>query len=168
MSAPTLYETSERVVTILDTYDLCETEEQRLECEGDLYRAVEDQVRKVDDFARFLVHLESQAILASQEIERLKVRRNRFLSRAERLEQYAIRIMRSLEVRKLEGRTASLTLRTNQPAVHIDDELAVPTIYLATKIETHPDKRAIKAALDRGETVPGAHLAEPSVSLIRS
>lgn len=168
MSTPTLYEISEHLIALLDSLEMCETPEQRLECEAEIYRALEAQVRKVDDFARFLTHLESQATLAAHEIERLKTRRLRFTNRFDRLTGYAVRIMQSLEVRKLEGETARLALRTNQPAVEIDDAKLLPAQFITVVEEIHPDKRAIKRAIEQGEFVTGAHLAAPTVSLIRT
>lgn len=168
MATQTLYEISETLAALIETVDLCESEEERAECEAEILRTIEAQVRKVDDFCRFLAHLESQAELASDEMERLKERKNGFLRSAERLERYAIRVMTSLNVRRLEGQTARLTLRTSQPAVTIDDPGILPDQYVRVWHESSPDKRLIRAAIEAGEQVPGAHLAAPGVSLIRT
>jgi hypothetical protein len=164
----TLYAISDHLVALLDSYDLCQTDDERNQCEAEIRQAVETQIRKVDNFCRFLAHLEAQAEFAAHEIERLQKRKAGFLKSLERLEQYAIRVMELLQVRKLDGTTARLSLRTNQPAVAIDNAELLPAQYKTIKQEVCPDKRAIKRALDSGDEVPGAHLREPSISLIRT
>lgn len=167
-SSMTLYSISDHLITLLDTYDLCPTDEARAECEAEIRRVVEQQIRKVDDFCRFLAHLESQADFAACEIERLKERKTAFENLGERLEQYAIRIMQSLNLRRLDGNTSRLLLRHNAPGVEIDNQELVPARYKTVRQEISVDKRAIKRAIDGGEDVPGAHLREPSTSLIRT
>src|SRR4030095_2681662 len=129
-------------------------------------RTVDAQIRKVDSFCRFLAHLESQAELAEKEIKRLKTREAVFANLQERLKQYAVFTMQKNGLRTLEGDTSKLTLRTNQPAVEIDSEESLPAKFKIIRFDV--DKRAIKAAIKSGEEVSGAHLKEPSVSLIRS
>ncbi len=167
MSGMTLYEVLDDLVALQDTIDMCETPEQRAECEAALQRAIDAQIRKVDNFNRFLSHLESQVDLAEKEIKRLKAREAVFANLQERLEKYAIFVMQQRGLRKLDGDTSSLTLRVNAPGVDIDDEAAVPGQFKTIRQEVAIDRRGIKKAIDAGEEVPGAHLREPSVSLIR-
>jgi len=163
-----LYEISDHLVSLLDTYDLCETDEQRAECNAEIERYVDAQIRKVDSFCRFLSHLESQTELAEKEIKRLKAREAVFANLLERLEKYAIFTMQRNNLRKLDGDTAKLMLRVNTRGVDIDNEELVPAKFKTIRQEIQIDKRGIKKAIDAGEEVPGAHLREPSVSLIRS
>ena len=168
MSGLTLYEISDHLVSLLDTFDLCETDEQRAECNAEIERYVDAQIRKVDSFCRFLSHLESQTELAEKEIKRLKAREAVFANLLERLEKYAIFTMQRNNLRKLDGDTAKLMLRVNTRGVDIDNEELVPAKFKTIRQEVQIDKRGIKKAIDAGEEVPGAHLREPSVSLIRS
>jgi hypothetical protein len=168
MSGLTLYEISDQLIALVDSLAMCETDEQRVECQAEIERYVDAQIHKVDSFCRFLSHLDSQVDLAEKEIKRLKLREMAFTNLQERLEKYAIFVLQRNNLKKLEGDTATLTLRTNTPAVEVDDLSAVPPEFKTIKQEVVPDKRAIKAAIKSGESVPGAHLAEPSVSLIRS
>ena len=163
-----MYEISDHLVSLLDTYDLCETDEQRAECNAEIERYVDAQIRKVDSFCRFLSHLESQTELAEKEIKRLKAREAVFANLLERLEKYAIFTMQRNNLRKLDGDTAKLMLRVNTRGVDIDNEELVPAKFKTIRQEIQIDKRGIKKAIDAGEEVPGAHLREPSVSLIRS
>lgn len=168
MSSLTLYSLSAELVALLDSVDLCENEEQRAECEAEIRRTMEAQIRKVDDFCHFLSHIESQAELATKEIERLKARKASFINLSERLERYAIAIMKSLDLKRLDGNTARMALRANQPAVEIDSEESIPARYKTIRQQIYIDKLAVKRAISSGEEVPGAHLREGSVSLIRS
>jgi hypothetical protein len=168
MSGMTLYEISDHLVALLDTVDLCETDTQRAECEAEIDRTIEAQLNKVDNVNRFFSYLESQTDLAEREIKRIKARGAVFANLYERLEQYVIRGMQIRNLRKIEGDTSKLTLRTNTPGVEIDDEAAVPAKFKTIIPATFTiDKRSIKKAIDAGEDVPGAHLREPSVSLLR-
>src|SRR4029434_1632303 len=152
MSGLTLYQLSEHLVALLDSYDLCETEEQRAECNAEIERTVDAQMRKVDSFCRFLAHLESQAELAEKEIKRLKTREAVFANLQERLKQYAVFTMQKNGLRTLEGDTSKLTLRTNQPAVEIDNEEAVPGKFKTIRQTIAVDKRGIKKAIDGGRS----------------
>jgi len=167
MSNLTLYEISENLTALIDSLDLCETEELRAQCERDIEQAVALQVKKVDDFCRFCAHLDSQVELAEHEIERLKARKETLTHAAQRLEGYAIRVMQAQNVTRLEGETSKMYLRKNAPAVEIVDQDAVPAEFKTIVQKINIDKRAIKRALDGGGDVPGVDLRYGSVSLIR-
>lgn len=166
MSSLTLYSLSETLSALLDSLDLCETSEQIAECEADIERTALALVHKVDDFSQFLAHLQSQQVLATQEIERLKSRRQYLLRTQDRLEQYAIRVMQQQGIRKLDGDTSRLSIRNNPPAVEITDEAQVPVAYKIVHTTVTCDKRAIKGAIDHGIEVPGATL-HVGISLVR-
>lgn len=167
MPGMTLYEISDHLVALLDTLDMCVTDEERAQCKAEIDRYIEAELHKVDNVCRFLAHLESQAALADEEIKRLKQRGAVFANAQERLEQYIIRGMQMRNLRKMNGDTSTLTLRVNQPAVEIDDMQLLPAVYKTIKQEIVPDKKAIKSAIVGGESVAGAHLREPSVTLLR-
>ena len=167
MSESTLYKIPEHLMALKDTVDLCETDEQLAECEAEIERTADALLRKVDSFSHFLGHLDSQIDLAEKEIKRLKAREMAFANLKERLNQYAIYTMQRNNLRKLEGDTATLTLRTNQPAVEITDEESLPAKFKTIIQSLKVDKMAVKSAIKSGEEVPGARLAEPTVSLIR-
>src|SRR4029077_15101407 len=156
MSGLTLYEISDHLVSLMDTYDLCETDEQRAECNAEIERYVRAQIDKVDNFCRFLSHLESQIDLAEREIKRLKARETAFANLEERLKQYAIYTLQRMNLRKMDGDTSKLALRTNQPGVEIDNAELIPPEYKTIRQEIQIDKRGIKKAIDAGIEVPGA------------
>ena len=166
-SSLTLYEISDHLVSLFDSFDLCDTDAQRDACNQEIERYMAAQIRKVDSFCRFLSHLESQSELAEKEIKRLKAREDVFARMQERSEKYAIYVMQRADKRVLEGETSKLILRTNTPGVAVDDEQLVPPEFKTIKQEIQVDKRAVKKALDAGEAVPGTRLKEATVSLLR-
>ena len=163
----TLYSVNEDLLALVDSLDLCDTDEQRAACDAEILAAMEAQVRKTDSFGRFLAHLESQAALAEKEIARLEARQSAFLRARDRLEAYAVRTMQALNLPRLEGETSSLSLRYNTPAVDIRDESIIPGAFKIVRQTVSCDKRAIKQAIDHGESVPGAGLKPPTISLVR-
>jgi hypothetical protein len=153
--------------TLVDSLDVCPGEEERAHCEADIERASDRLLRKVDDFARFWAHVESQVDLADREIKRLQARRRGFAGLLERLKNYAVHVMQFHGLKRLHGDTTHLTLRHNPPAVEILDEAQVPAEYKTIQTTVACDKLAIKRAIDTGITVPGAELRPGTVSLLR-
>lgn len=167
MSELTLYEISTDLVALLDTVDLCETPEKRAECEAEIDRTMKLQLKKVDDFNRYLTHLENQAALCDKEADRIKTLQRVLERYVERLEAYAVHVMEELNVKKLEGDTSQLRLRHNAPAVEITNEEQVPDKFKIIVPHVSLDRQAIKKALNAGEEVPGADLRFGRVTLLR-
>ena len=140
MSDLTLYEISDHLVALLDSQDMCETDEQRAECEREIAAYVEQQVRKVDNYARYLAHLEDQANFAKLEIGRLQKRKAEMEARADKLRDYAVDVMQRIGLQKLEGETATFRLKTNPPAVEITDEELVDAKYKTLTITVPADR----------------------------
>jgi hypothetical protein len=128
---------------------------------------LEAALEKRDNIARFLVHLEQQQDFARAEIRRLKDHESGMAALQERIEGYVIRFLEAKGLRKLEGKTSSLALRACPPSVVIHDPSAIPAEFQAVRQEVVADKRAIKAALEAGQDIPGCDLLIGKQSLIR-
>jgi hypothetical protein len=89
-------------------------------------------------------------------IHRLEERRK---SRRVILEQALL----ALERRSLERPVATMSLADRTPSVEVEDESAIPAKYFDLKPVL--DKRAVKAALEAGEDVPGVRLASGLLTL---
>jgi len=163
----TLYEVQEHLQSLLDTVDMVDTDEQRQQCEDEIARTVARSMAKVDDFCRYLAHLESQAQLAQEEMERLAGRRDTFNRHKDRLRHYAIFVMQDMNLKRLTGDTSELRLRENPPSVDILDEDKVPQDYKTVVQRITIDKRMIAKVLRGGGSVPGAELKFGTVSLLR-
>lgn len=66
------------------------------------------------------------------------------------------------------GNSVVLTIRENAPALQIDDATKISDSYMRQPPtpDKEPDKLQIKAALARGEEIPGVHLTQ-TLTLLR-
>lgn len=88
----------------------------------------------------------------------LKARRERIEWRADAHKKAALLIMNAAGLKKAERPRATISVRPGSVSVQITDEAEIPTQLMREKVTRAPDKAAIKAQLDAGETVPGAEL----------
>ena len=132
--AQPLYVIEEHLAALIDTADLVTPAEEqnfREEFERALTRAVE----KRDRVGEFMAHLEDQIAFATQEIERLRIRKNTYQRAFERIEEYVTHTIRTLgrdakgKFRKLEGKTITFSLANCPPSVEVTDESLVPVLY---------------------------------------
>lgn len=89
----------------------------------------------------------------------LKVRRERIDMRADAHRKNLRLILNAMGVPKAERALATVSLRPGTLSVRIVDEAEIPSQLMREKVTRAPDKAAIKAALEAGETIPGAELA---------
>ena len=93
----------------------------------------------------------------------LKLRRQRMEARVAANKAAMLSILDAADVKRAERPCATLTRRNGSPSVVITDEDAVPSQLCQFK--KVPDKKAIKAQIDAGETVPGAQIVTGSDSV---
>jgi len=183
----TMYSLSEDLLANLESIDLTDPETpERAECERAIHAYLEQLPVKVDSVAWMLAHLEDQAQMAADEIQRLHARKQTFERALERLEVYCIQVLEQLPEprrgpRKLEGSTNTLALRSSD-AVILTDEGIVPAEYKTACVEmpapvwaslVRRDETVIgklnkhnlkvrvadvKKAIKSGDSVPGADL----------
>ena len=105
-------------------------------------------------------NLESLAESIKDAEEQMAARRKALENRAQRLRGYMLTCMQTAGVQKIECPHFRIAQRENPPAVVIDEPGLIPASYMRQPEPPPPapDKAAIKAALQRGEDVPGAHL----------
>lgn len=103
-------------------------------------------------------------------IEGLRLMRDTVIARLHRIEErrksrrvILEQALLALERRALERPAATLTLNERAPAVEVEDESQIPTRFFAMKPVL--DRRAVKAALEAGEEVPGARLSARMITL---
>lgn len=89
----------------------------------------------------------------------LKTRRDRIDMRAEAHRKNLRLILNAMGVQKAERALATVSLRPGTLSVRILDEAEIPSQLMREKVTRTPDKAAIKAQIEAGETVPGAELA---------
>lgn len=126
-----LFELEESLAAFLDSADTI-TPDQEEEYLQDLGVAIVAAVDKRQRFHEFLTHLESQAAMATTEIQRLQARKASIEATHDRLEQYVVGVIEKLgpdakgKLRKLEGHTVTLSARGVAAKVEILDEALLP------------------------------------------
>lgn len=184
----TLYELEDDLMAMLESMDTV-TPDQEQEFLADFGRALQTAKDKRDSVARYMAHCESQIELAKAEIERLRERKLAFECSLDRIKSYVVYTMESLGTKKLEGSCVTLSLRKCPAAVEVLDEGKVPVEFKTAtfslpgplvdkvldalaiddpvRLAWNLDKRAIKAALDAGDAVPGAGFAPEKHTIAR-
>jgi hypothetical protein len=161
MSDLSLYTLASDATTLLAVVTSDEAnDEQRAQAMARLDEIGTALLAKVDRYAGFMAHLESQITLAEAEAKRLADRKRRFQAALDWMETNALRIMDAHGWKELDGDTVTLAVRLNPPSVVITNEDILPAEYVRITQTSAPDKLAIKAALKASEEVPGAHLEQ--------
>lgn len=152
-----LYEITEQRRAILDEIADAEGEvtpelEVRLDaCDG-------SYTEKVDSVAAFATELAREVEAIGAEIDRLERRRRSRKSKVDWLRGYLLRCLQSAGFRKVESDRFSVSLRKSSHVV-VEDEAALPSMFIREKLTRTVDKTAIRNALKSGE-VPGARMEE--------
>lgn len=186
MNNVTLYQAEDELLAWANTFEMAETDEERLEIASRVHEYLQVARDKRDRFVQFLGHIDSQIQLAKLEEGRLYERRQALVTMKASLEAYTVRCMESLGVKKMEGNTSTLALHRKPPSVIITDESKVPLCFKActltvpaeqamdifeqfdvdqSKVKYATSKTEIAKALKDGVEVPGADLAMGGNSL---
>jgi len=108
--------------------------------------------------------IESHLEALSGAVDRMEARKSRFTANVVTLRRSIQSAMETVNLRKLELPTATLSLRTTPRSVVIVDADQVPAIYKRHPPPV-PDKTLIKSAINGGHTVAGAELSNGGVTL---
>lgn len=98
-------------------------------------------------------------------IKALKARADRIDMRADARRKVQLLILNAIGLRKVERPLATLSLRAGSMSVRITDEASIPSQLCTIKTIASPDKAAIRAQIEAGETVPGAELVRGDETL---
>lgn len=165
-TALTLYTIEENLLSLLDTAEMVEDEQQQLAILDEIARADAQAIEKRDGVIRFLRHLDLQQAAITTEIARLRALMDSYARGQERVEKYVVGVIERFAPepkrgpKKLEGTIGVLSLRKNPDSVAITDEALIPERFMVTPEPPppRPDKAAIKGAIKAGEEVPGADI----------
>ena len=111
---------------------------------------------KVDNIIKFQRNIELTVNSIDNEITRLKVLKERFQSKQDRLLDYVKYSMEKHDIEKINTGLFVLSLRKST-AVIIEDESLIPAEFINVKTTTSIDKMSIAKRL-KIDTVPGAKL----------
>lgn len=126
-----LYEIERELAELLAAREEATEPEQCTELENAIRLYVEGQVRKVDGVRAYVRNCEAMAAAAKEEAERQAERARVWTEKGKRFKQFILDVMQAFGLKKLEGRTGTLTVCSNggkQP-VTITDETLVPDEY---------------------------------------
>lgn len=124
---------------------------------------------KVTNIAMLIGNIESTAEAMEKAEKRIAERRKSIENRAKSIRHYVLRNMLAANITKIECELFKISVRTNPPAVIIDDEAAIPIAYLRQPEPPapKPDKKAILADIKQGVVIDGVRV-EQGHSLIIS
>lgn len=88
----------------------------------------------------------------------LESRRERITMRKEATRRFIGVLLGAAGMHKAERPGATVSVRPGNLSVRITDERDIPSQLMRVKTTSAPDKTAIKARLEAGETIPGAEL----------
>jgi hypothetical protein len=151
-----LYELSNRFQQLLDQDELSEEDCKELD------QIFADGEEQCISYAKYIRN--KQAELAAVEAARkeMQEREKKLTAKIERQENWLLMRMKELKFSKIMTPQFPIIIRTNPVSVCLLDGAVIPEKFWVTKVtETKTlDKAAVKAAIQAGETVPGADLAQ--------
>ncbi|MGI9294512.1 MAG: siphovirus Gp157 family protein [Pseudomonadales bacterium] len=148
-----LYDIADNIRVLADM-----AEEFDPETIADTLEALEgDLEQKADSIGKLCKMLDRQADACELEAIRLKDRAAHTRKRREAVTNYLEAAMKVMGKARIETDLFNISLRRLPPVIELDDEL-LPKKWLVVRESFRPDKIAIKAALQTGNTIPGATL----------
>lgn len=114
---------------------------------------------KTIDYSMAILQLNAWVEMADKEAKRVTAIKNAYKKTSETLKQRITDAMERYDIREVKDATIKVSLRKSVQTI-IDDLNQVPKQYKTVKVETTPDKTAIKKAIQEGEIIEGAHLEE--------
>lgn len=190
-----LWQIEEHLDALLNSVDLCETEEQRLEIMNEIASQYMKRGAKADQMDGWLNRETAYVMSIDQQMDRLKKLREKRLRAVSKVEDYIASVMLANGMKRLDGNKCRFTLKKNPPSVEITNDFSIPTEYESVTLqydpeqwaqfinnvpvavyddyvrhyikERKPSKSRIKKALDSGRTIPGAQYAPPKYRLER-
>ena len=160
----TLYELTNDYLTLLDMAEDPDVEEDVLR---DTMEGIEGEIEiKADGYARVMKQLEATSANLEYEEKRLMNRRKTIDRNIKRMKQALQDAMVATDKRKFKTDLFSFSIRKNPASVVIDHETSIPPEFLIPQ-DPKIDKKAIKAAIDRGDDITFAHLEQGESLIIR-
>ena len=121
---------------------------------------------KAVDYSMAILQLNAWVEMADKEAKRVTAIKNAYKKTSETLKQRITDAMERYDIKEVKDATIKVSLRKSVQTI-IDDLDHVPKQYKTVKVETTPDKTAIKKAIQEGEIIEGAHLEEKNNLQIR-
>ena len=160
----TLYELTNDYLTLLDMAEDPDIDPQAF---ADTLEALGGELEmKADGYARVMKELEGRAATMRFESKRLENGYKTIERNIDRMKHALQDSMVATDKRKFKTDLFSFSIRKNPASVVIDRETSIPPEFLIPQ-DPKIDKKAIKAAIDRGDNITFAHLEQGESLIIR-
>jgi cell division protein YceG involved in septum cleavage len=160
----TLYDLTAEYMVLLDMAEDPDIDPQAF---ADTLEALGGEIEmKADGYARAMKQLEGISATVKYEYKRLENRAKTIDKNIARMKQALQDSMIATGKTKFKTDLFSFTVRKNPASVVIDRETSIPPEFLIPQ-DPKIDKKAIKAAIDRGDDITFAHLEQGESLIIR-
>ena len=165
----TLYEINEQFSAAMEMYEngvdeIVDTETGEVKSLADVLAELNmSREQKIENTVRYIKNLRADSESARAEASNLVERADRFDKKAEQLEAYLLSQLG--DCKKLETPLYTVKVRTSKSTCCPTDEEAIQRLpegfwNIKTTVKVTPDKKAIKAALEKGEKLEGCSIVE--------
>ena len=165
----TLYEINEQFSAAMEMYEagvdeVVDTETGEVKSLSDVLAELNmSREEKIENTVRYIKNLRADSEAARAEAANLIERADRFDKKAEQLEDYLLSQLG--DCKKLETPLYTLKVRVSKSTYCPTDEEAIQRLperfwNVKTTVKVTPDKKAIKAALEKGEKLEGCSIVE--------
>ena len=165
----TLYEINEQFSAAMEMYEagvdeVVDTETGEVKSLSDVLTELNmSREEKIENTVRYIKNLRADSEAVRAEAATLMERADRFDKKAEQLEDYLLSQLG--DCKKLETPLYTLKVRVSKSTCCPTDEEAIQRLpegfwNIKTTVKVAPDKKAIKAALEKGEKLEGCSIVE--------
>ena len=165
----TLYEINTQFAEAIELYEngvdgIVDTETGEVKSLADVLAELNmSREEKIENTVRYIKNLRADSESARAEAANLIERADRFDKKAEQLESYLLSQLGACK--KLETPLYTLKVRVSKSTCCPTDEEAIQRLpegfwNIKTTVKITPDKKAIKAALEKGEKLEGCSIVE--------
>ena len=165
----TLYEINEQFSAAMEMYEngideVVDTETGEVRSLADVLAELNmSREEKIENTVRYIKNLRADSESARAEASNLAERADRFDKKAEQLEAYLLSQLG--DCKKMETPLYTVKVRTTKSTCCPTDEEAIQRLpegfwNIKTTVKVTPDKKAIKAALEKGEKLEGCSIVE--------
>lgn len=117
-----------------------------------------DLEEKRKNVAAYILNLDAEIEAVNNACKRMKERLDTLKTRKESLENYLLSNMNKYEITEISTPEFAIKVANNPESVVIDDDFLLSDEFVKIETKRVPNKLAIKAALQNGNEVEGAHL----------
>jgi hypothetical protein len=148
---------------MLSLYELNETYQQLVTLDADeealknILDAIEGDVKvKANNIGMVINTLKSEQLILETELKRLQAKLKASETKETNIKQYLSENLKAMGISKLDCELFKFSFRKSESVI-IDNLELIPTAYVNESVVRTPDKKFIKASLEKG-TIEGCHI----------